>query len=96
MSFRDWPLIWKVASLLLLLGCTSLAGAYYATAQYSVIDELDSAIIDGPAAANTNLARANRFIIMAQSAIYHNIVETRDEGSVVATKELEAATKGVE
>jgi methyl-accepting chemotaxis protein len=87
-------MIWKVLSLLFLLGVTSLVSVYYATSQFTVIDDLDTAIINGPAAAATNLARANRFMIMTEAAIYRGIVETSDEGNRAAEKELHDATAG--
>jgi len=41
-------MMWKIVSLLLLFGATSLIGVYYATSQVMVIDDLDTAIIIGP------------------------------------------------
>ncbi|WP_210302498.1 methyl-accepting chemotaxis protein [Rhodoblastus sphagnicola] len=81
-------------SLLLLLGSVSLGAAYYATAQFSVIDAAATAIIDGPAAASTHGARAARFIVAAQSAIYQNIVSTTDEGNRLADSLLKEAVAG--
>ncbi|MDR3436029.1 methyl-accepting chemotaxis protein, partial [Telmatospirillum sp.] len=94
MSYKNWPIIWKVVSLLLLLGAVSLGGAYYATLQFSVIDDINEVIIVGPAAAATNNARAGRFVMAAQSAIYQNIVATTEEGNRAATRDREAAIAG--
>ncbi len=59
MRFQNLSLTWKVVSLLLLLGFTGLASTYYATSQYAVIDAMNGAIIDGPAAAATSLSGAS-------------------------------------
>jgi methyl-accepting chemotaxis protein len=87
-------MILKILSLIGLLAITSLAGNYYSTSQFAVIDDLDTAIINGPASATTNIARANRFMMAVQSAIYRNIVETSDEGNRAATKEQTDAVAG--
>ncbi len=93
MSFKNWAMIWKIASLLLLLGIVSLGGAYYATSQFAVIDELDDAILEGPGVATTEMAGANRFIAVAESAILENVVATTDEGNRVADKKRLDAIK---
>jgi methyl-accepting chemotaxis protein len=90
MQYRNWPMIWKVVSLLLLLGAASLGGAYYATSQFYVIDDLDTAIIDGPAAAETNMSRSNRFIAMTEAAIYETILARSEEGKAAALRERQA------
>jgi methyl-accepting chemotaxis protein len=85
---------WKVVSLLLALGFVSLGGAFYATQQFTVIDDLNDAIITGPAAAAANSARAARFVTTTQSAIYQNIVATTDDGNRAASREREEAIRG--
>ena len=94
MSYKNWPIVWKVVSLLLVLGVTSLGGAYYATTQFTVIDTLNAAVINGPAAASTQAARAVRFVALVQSSIYQNIVSTTEEGNRAATREREKAIAG--
>ena len=94
MKFENWPMIWKVVSLLLVLGFASLGGAYYATQQFTVIDDLDGAIIEGPATVVANIARAARFTAQAEAAIFRNVVATTDEGNAAAIKAREEATRG--
>jgi methyl-accepting chemotaxis protein len=91
MSFKNLSMIWKVVSLLLLLGVTSVIGVYYATSQFKVIGDLFSVIIAGPATAGTSLAQANKYNIAAQAAIYRSISETTDEGNREAAKDLHEA-----
>ena len=79
MSFKNWPMVWKVTSLLLALAIAGIAGIFYATNKITVIDALDSAIIDGPATATYNLARANRYVALTAVGIFRNIVAVTDE-----------------
>jgi len=90
MSFKHWPLVWKVTSLLLVLATAGVSGILYATHQITVIDEMDTAIIDGPANATFHLARANRNIALAVVGIYRNIVATTDEANAKAAGDEEA------
>ncbi len=94
MSYKNWPIVWKVVSLLLILGIISLGGAYYATMQFAVINGINTAVIEGPAAAVANGARGGRFVIAAQSAIYQGIVATTEEGRRTADREREDAVRG--
>jgi methyl-accepting chemotaxis protein len=76
MRFQNLSLTWKVVSLLLLLGFTGLASTYYATSQYAVIDAMNGAIIDGPAAAATSLSGASRRMMLVQSTLFESILAT--------------------
>lgn len=93
MSFNNWSMAWKVVSLLLVLGIASLGGAFYATQQFKVIDDLSDQIISGPAAAAANSARAGRFVIVAQSSIYRNILAMTDEDNRASVREREDALR---
>ncbi|PPQ40059.1 Methyl-accepting chemotaxis protein [Rhodoblastus acidophilus] len=94
MSYTNWPIVWKVVSLLLILGGVSLGAAYYATSQFSAIDAAVTAIINGPAAGSTHGARTGRFILTAETAIYQDILSTTDEGSRQAAALLKEAVVG--
>ena len=94
MSFKNWPMIWKVVSLLLLLGGVSLAGAYYATSKLLDVDQTYSDLLDHDASAITKLARAVRFVRTYEAGIYRNIVATTDEGNRAAVEMQAEALKG--
>ena len=51
MFYSDWKMIWKVVSLLMLLGVTALGGAYSAAWQMDVIGVRSEALLNGPAQA---------------------------------------------
>jgi methyl-accepting chemotaxis protein len=87
-------MMWKIVSMLLLLGGVSLTGAYYATSKLLDVDTLYSELLDHDAVAVTKLARAVRFIRTYEAAIYQNIVATTDEGNRAAVAAQEAALKG--
>ena len=94
MSFKNWPMIWKVFSLLLLLSAASFAGIIYTTHQITVVDELDTAIIEGPDVAILAMARANRIIVSYKSALYENILATTPDANATATSHANDAIAG--
>ncbi|MDQ0390355.1 methyl-accepting chemotaxis protein [Labrys monachus] len=96
MSFKNLPLAWKVISLLLLLGVVSLGGGYYATSTTVKVDEAYSNVIEHDAMALIQLARANRFVVAYDDAIYENIVATTDEANRRAVQHQAEAIKGFE
>ena len=96
MSFKNWPMVWKVSSLLLALAAAGISGILYTTHQITVIDELDTAIIDGPANASFHFARANRWVAMTQMAILKNVVADSDAANAAAAKKTKDASAGFE
>ncbi|MDR3374923.1 MAG: HAMP domain-containing methyl-accepting chemotaxis protein [Ancalomicrobiaceae bacterium] len=86
MSFKNWPMLWKVLSLLILLACAGLIGITYTARQITVVDALDSAIIDGPAAATTFMSRANRYALVTELSIYKNILADNEADDAMATQ----------
>ncbi len=91
MSYANLPMIWKVVSLLLLLGAISIGGAFYATMGMSSLDTMYTEIIEGPQVAALQLAQANRGQSMIAVAIYGNIVAATDDANKAAmTARLEA------
>jgi methyl-accepting chemotaxis protein len=96
MSYKNWPMIWKVVSLLLVLSVAGIAGIVYAAHQITVVDDLDTAIIDGAAAASTNLARANRHIVGIELGMYRNIVASTDAANAAAAKATRDSIASVE
>lgn len=73
MSFRNWSVMWKVVSQIALLAVLSLGAALYAQQQMQAIDTLYNDIITGPAAATTDLVRANRALLQGEVSIYRAI-----------------------
>ncbi|MDR3374042.1 MAG: methyl-accepting chemotaxis protein [Ancalomicrobiaceae bacterium] len=94
MSFKNWPMIWKVVSLLLLLGTVSLSGAMYASTQMRAISGSYVALLDGPSQAVLALARAGRLVYQTQVAIYRYAVATTDADNASAAKALQDARQG--
>ncbi|TBW33410.1 methyl-accepting chemotaxis protein [Siculibacillus lacustris] len=96
MSYKNWPMIWKVVSLLLVLASAGMTGITYTTHQITVVDDLDTAIIDGSAAASTSLSRANRMVVAIQLGIYKNIVADNDQANAAAARFTQDAVTGYE
>jgi methyl-accepting chemotaxis protein len=93
MFFSDWKMIWKVVSLLLLLGVTALGGAYYASWQMGVIGDRYEALLNGPAKATRNVSRASRFIVLQDAAIYRAATATADADVQSAIRDRDDAAK---
>jgi methyl-accepting chemotaxis protein len=96
MSFSNWPLAWKVASLLMMLAVAGIGGILYTTHEITVVDELNAAIIEGPAAAGQHLTRANRFVTSVAVGLYQNIVATGSEANARAAARVKDAVAGYE
>ncbi len=93
-SLKNIPILWKVISLLLLLGVAAASvGVYAARNLVSVASNYD-AMIGGPAQGAMQLARANRWILATNAAIYRNIVESTDDGNRAAMAEQKEAVEG--
>ncbi len=93
MFYSDWKMIWKVVSLLMLLGVTALGGAYYAAWQMDVIGDRYEALLNGPAKATRNVSRASRFIVLEDAAIYRAATATAEADVQAAIKAREDAAK---
>ncbi len=83
MLYNNLKMIWKIVALLVLLGPVSIGGALYGASQSTAINDLLSGIIEGPAAAATRMARANRFMVRTELAIYQ-LINAPDDASVAA------------
>ncbi|MCE1238105.1 MAG: methyl-accepting chemotaxis protein [Hyphomicrobiales bacterium] len=93
MSFANWKMIWKVSSLLLLLGVTALAGALYSSRQMGVIGDRYQALLDGPAKATRNVSRASRYIVLEDAALYRAAAASDAAGVADALKAREDAAR---
>ena len=93
MSFKNWPLIWKVFSLLLILSAASFGGIFYTAHQITVVDKLNTEIINGPATATTLLARANRYITQYELSIYRRLDSADAEANAAAVRNIDDALK---
>ena len=96
MSFKNWPLIWKVFSLLLILSAASFGGIFYTVHQITVVDALNAEVIDGSAAATTSLARSNRYITQYELGIYRTLVATDDQATAAAVRYADDALKSAQ
>ncbi|WP_370677155.1 methyl-accepting chemotaxis protein [Pleomorphomonas sp. PLEO] len=94
MSFKNWSMIWKVISLLLLLGTVSLGGALYSASQMRTISGSYVTLLDGPSQAVLALARVGRIIYQTQVVIYRYAVSTTDAGNSAAAKALVEVRQG--
>ena len=79
MSFKDWPLVWKVVSLLIAIGTVGLGGAYYTANQLLIVDSLYSDIIDHSAIASVEITRATRAIAQYDGSIYQATASSTEE-----------------
>ncbi|WP_210163753.1 methyl-accepting chemotaxis protein [Azorhizobium doebereinerae] len=86
-------MIWKVVSLLMVLGLTSIGGAYYATLKMADLDRMYTQILDGPEVTLSMLARANRMATAASVAVYRNIAAVTPADNVAASQALATAVR---
>ncbi|MDR3495720.1 MAG: hypothetical protein P4L82_14080, partial [Ancalomicrobiaceae bacterium] len=87
MSFKNWPMLWKVFSLLILLSAAGIAGIAYTTHQITLVDDLASAIINGPSASVTYMTRSNRYAITIEMSIYKSILADNEADDAAATQQ---------
>ncbi len=87
MRFRNWPLTWKVTSLLFVLGAVSLGGAYHATSNMMWIDGVYSQLLGHEALAGMNLAHAGRYIARYSGAV-HQRADASDTLAMISTSTL--------
>jgi methyl-accepting chemotaxis protein len=83
-----------VACLLCLLALVALAGGTYTSFQIIAVDNVDKAVINGPAAATTHLARAGRFSVQVQTSIFSTVIATSDKEALAARQRREEAMAG--
>ncbi|WAC28759.1 methyl-accepting chemotaxis protein [Ancylobacter sp. SL191] len=79
MSFKNLPLIGKISSLLLLLAAFASGLIYFAGSQMQDIDDGYSDALEGPARATIASARANRFVVWYNQAVYQSITSVSNE-----------------
>lgn len=90
-SLKNIPILWKVVSLLVMLGVAATGVGLYAVNNLKTMASHYDAMIAGPSEAATRLARANRWILAANAAIYRNVIETTDEGNQAAVADQKEA-----
>jgi methyl-accepting chemotaxis protein len=91
MKFSDLKILNKMLVLLGALGLMTLASAIYAGHEMHVIDDGDTAVIDGPDQANLGLARANRGYQFYLTGLYHLTSSVTEEDNNSAVKEMDDA-----
>ena len=78
MSYKNLPLAWKVASLLIVLGLVSLGGALYSASETIKTDVEYTSLFDHDAKAQVAIARANRSLVDQMVGIYITLAATDD------------------
>lgn len=96
MSFKNLPMLWKIVSLLLLLGVANLACTYYSSTQMTRINDDYTALIKSEGAAALSLTDASRWINTLTARIYRQAATTSDEDNRDATAERKAAIEAVD
>ena len=96
MGYRNWPMTWKVISLILTLAVVSLGGGYYATSKLLEIDDHYSDLLDHPAMATVKTARIARFAASYDGAVYANIAAITEEEKVAARADQAEAIRGIQ
>ncbi|MBS7539576.1 methyl-accepting chemotaxis protein [Ancylobacter lacus] len=76
MKYANLSMSWKVVSLLIALGLTSLGGAYYSATVMSEIDAEYSALIDGPQKATVRIARAARAAVTFEAQMLYGLIQS--------------------
>ena len=78
MSFKHWPMVAKIASLLLLLGVCSLAGSLIAADRIGAIDARYTDLVENASKAVLKVARSGRAMNLYQAGIYAEIAADSD------------------
>lgn len=88
MSFKHWPILAKILSMIIALGTFTLGSAWYASSNMQDINATYATLISGAAEGSLSIARANRQLATAINGIYANIVAV----DVQANEAANAAT----
>ncbi|MFG1417403.1 HAMP domain-containing methyl-accepting chemotaxis protein [Xanthobacter sp. V0B-10] len=94
MSFKNWPLAWKVVSLLFVLGAVSLGGGYYATSNMLWIDSVYSKLLGHEALAGMNIAHAGRYIARYSGAVHQRAAADSTESMMRTAALVDLAQDG--
>jgi methyl-accepting chemotaxis protein len=86
MSFKNMPLIGKISALLLLLAVFSAGAIFLAGTKMQTISAEYRAALLGPAKGTLNLARANRFAVNYNQAVYQSLTSLTTESNQAALK----------
>jgi methyl-accepting chemotaxis protein len=91
--FTNLKILTKILSLLGLLAALTLASGFYAGHEMHLVDDADTAVIDGPDKASIALARANRNLTYFYASIYRLDSEVSEEGNRAAIADISEAKK---
>jgi methyl-accepting chemotaxis protein len=95
MSFKHFPMILKISTLLTLLGLVTLGATFYSASVMSKIDTDYRALIAGEDQAATYMSRANRRVESISHYIFKNIVASSDAENAAAKAAVDDAVAGV-
>ncbi|BCJ89391.1 methyl-accepting chemotaxis protein [Terrihabitans soli] len=96
MSFKNLPLIWKVVSLLSLLGIVSLGGALFSAYEMKKIDAEYSRLLDSESKAILAMSQASRYTVATTGSIFRLIAATNSGVAFKVTGIREKAMKNFE
>ncbi len=89
MSFKNWPIIAKLASLILLLGLCAVGGTILASSQMREIGRSYADLLTGESRGALALARLNRNVAWIERSLFEAITATSDEANRTASKNLQ-------
>ena len=95
MSLKNIPILWRVVSLLVLLGIAATGAGLSAISNLKTVASQYDELIRGPAGASVALARANRWVVGTNRSIYLALMSTTEEGNRAAEAEQKNAMNGV-
>ncbi len=78
MSLKNWPIMFKIGALLLLLGACAAFGIVFSGRQMNELSAAYVAVIGSDDAAVLQMARVNRQVVSVQRSIYQLVVATDD------------------
>jgi methyl-accepting chemotaxis protein len=91
MSIRNWPLIWKVVSLLLLLGGVSLGGAAQMSRNLASVDTTYQTLLGSSVQGMIKFTRAARYINQYELTLRRAIMAQSAEDRAEALKAVDAS-----
>ncbi len=88
MSLKNWPVMFKIAALVVLLGVCAVSGTILAGAQMQSIGDKYSALLQGEARASVAFARMNRQVVWVARSVFQAVTSTTEEGNKAAEAEI--------
>ncbi|WP_341992537.1 HAMP domain-containing methyl-accepting chemotaxis protein [Azorhizobium sp. AG788] len=90
MSFKNWPIIAKLASLILLLGLCAVGGTILASSQMREIGRSYAGLLTGDSRGALALARLNRNVAWIERSLFEAITATTEAGNRLANENVKS------